>query len=277
MPEQASRAPRPTLPAGSGRPAGPARARRAAPLGRVRLPVCLLGLGVLVILLMLVACCVGAATVSLPQTWHVLAAHLKGRTGGLDPVVNQIVWDYRIPRVLLGALCGAGLAVAGAVLQALVDNPLADPYVVGLAPGASLGAVLVITAGSGVVGGVGVSVAAFCGALAAAACVFLLGQRRGRRQQRTGPRRAHPGGAQKRVRDRGQHRTTRRRRRPRHLRRGTTRRGHESTVTTTTSRRKSMGLPAAPSEDPQRGATRPSRRPARHDATAGTRSGCVSS
>jgi iron complex transport system permease protein len=144
------------------------------------LPVCLLGLGCVVVLVMLVASCVGAVTVSLAQTWHVLAAHLDGRTADLDPVVDQIVWDYRIPRVLLAALCGAGLAVAGAVLQALVDNPLADPYVIGLAPGASLGAVLVITAGSGAIGGVGVSFAAFCGAMAAAACVFLLGQRRGR-------------------------------------------------------------------------------------------------
>nr|WP_200931292.1 iron ABC transporter permease [Frankia sp. R43] len=149
-------------------------------MGRVGLPGCLLALTGLVILIMLAAACVGAVTVPLPQTWRVVTGHLTGRTAGLDPVVDQIVWEYRVPRVLLAALCGAGLAVAGVVLQTLVDNPLADPYVMGLSPGASLGAVIVITAGSGAVGGVGVSSAAFGGAMVAAVAVFLLGQRRGR-------------------------------------------------------------------------------------------------
>jgi iron complex transport system permease protein len=145
----------------------------------VGLPACLLGLAGLVLLTMLVAACVGAVTVPPRDSWRVVTAHLGGDRASLDPVLDQIVWEYRLPRVLLAAVCGAGLAVAGVLLQTLVNNPLADPLVLGLSYGASFGAVLVITAGAGVIGGISVSLGAFCGAMAAAAAVFLLGQRRG--------------------------------------------------------------------------------------------------
>lgn len=52
----------------------------------------------------------------------------------------QIIWNIRLPRVLFGALCGAGLALCGAVMQALVLNPIADPYILGISSGASAGA-----------------------------------------------------------------------------------------------------------------------------------------
>lgn len=64
-----------------------------------------------------------------------------------DPLHDQVVWEIRAPRVPLAALVGAGLSVAGVALQALVRNPLADPYVLGLSAGASLGAVLVAAVG----------------------------------------------------------------------------------------------------------------------------------
>lgn len=94
--------------------------------------------------------------------------------------MDQIVWNFRTPRVVLAALVGAGLAVSGVVLQAVVANPLADPYVLGVSSGASLGAVLVITLTSGALGGLGVSAAAFVGAVGAVVLVFLLGRRGGR-------------------------------------------------------------------------------------------------
>ncbi len=59
-----------------------------------------------------------------------------------------IIWDIRLPRVLMGALVGMALAVAGTVMQALFRNPMADPYIIGLASGASVGASIVIVAGS---------------------------------------------------------------------------------------------------------------------------------
>lgn len=91
-------------------------------------------------------------------------------------VNDQIIWEIRTPRALLGFVVGAALSVTGAVLQALVRNPLADPYILGVASGASLGAVTVLVLGSGVAAGLGVSGAAFAGALLALLAVFILGR-----------------------------------------------------------------------------------------------------
>jgi iron complex transport system permease protein len=78
---------------------------------------------------------------------------------------ETIILDVRAPRVLLGAVTGAGLAVVGTAMQALVRNPLAEPYLLGVSSGASLGAVAVIVGGVGLFGAVTLSVAAFAGAL----------------------------------------------------------------------------------------------------------------
>ncbi|MEU6732683.1 iron ABC transporter permease [Streptomyces physcomitrii] len=129
---------------------------------------------------MIVAISIGAVNIPLGDVWSIVLHHVTGRGTGADPAVDQIVWNFRTPRVVLAAVVGAGLAVAGGVLQTLVSNPLADPTVLGFSYGASLGAVLVITAGGAALGGVGVSGAAFLGALAAGALVFALGQRAGR-------------------------------------------------------------------------------------------------
>ncbi|MGW1636176.1 FecCD family ABC transporter permease [Streptomyces lavendulae] len=98
----------------------------------------------------------------------------------------SIVWDVRMPRVLLGAVVGAGLAVTGTVLQALVRNRLADPFLLGASSGASAGAVLVIVFGTaagagavGALGGAGVPLAAFAGSMAALVTVYALARRGG--------------------------------------------------------------------------------------------------
>lgn len=129
---------------------------------------------------MVAAVSIGAVNIPVGDVWGILLHHLTGRGTTGDPALDQIVWTFRAPRVALAALVGAGLAVAGAVLQTLVSNPLADPVVLGFSHGASLGAVLVITLGGAALGGLGVSGAAFVGALAAGALVFALGQRQGR-------------------------------------------------------------------------------------------------
>ncbi|MFB8393361.1 FecCD family ABC transporter permease [Streptomyces yangpuensis] len=91
-----------------------------------------------------------------------------------------IVWDVRMPRILLGAVVGAGLAVAGTVVQALVRNQLADPFLLGASSGASAGAVLVIVFGSAAAGsGMGVPLAAFVGSLAALVAVYAMARRGG--------------------------------------------------------------------------------------------------
>ena len=65
---------------------------------------------------------------------------------GVDPLAASVVWDLRLPRVVTGILVGAALAVAGAAMQGLFRNPLADPGLVGVSSGAALGAVVVIVA-----------------------------------------------------------------------------------------------------------------------------------
>lgn len=82
-----------------------------------------------------------------------------------DRVVHQIVWDGRVPRVLLAALIGAALSVVGAVLQTAIRNPLADPYVLGVSGGATVGAVSVVVLAPPVLVGLGTSGAAFAGAV----------------------------------------------------------------------------------------------------------------
>lgn len=96
-------------------------------------------------------------------------AALSGRGTAL---AQAIVWDLRAPRVVLGLLVGGALGVSGAALQALVRNPLADPYLLGLSGGSSLGAVVVIALGLGSIWAM--PVAAFVGALLTIAVVYRL-------------------------------------------------------------------------------------------------------
>ncbi len=107
----------------------------------------------------------GAADLAPAEVWAALA-------GGGDAVARAIVLELRLPRLALGFLVGGVLAVAGASLQALVRNPLADPYLLGLSGGASLGAVLAIQAGMD--GAWAVPAAAFAGALLTVAAVYRL-------------------------------------------------------------------------------------------------------
>jgi iron complex transport system permease protein len=129
-----------------------------------------------------VAISIGAIDVPVIAVLQSLGHHLfaAGIAAPADPVYDQIVWELRAPRTLLAAVAGGGLSIAGAVLQAVVRNPLADPYVLGVASGASFGAVLVVVVGSGAVLGLGLSLAAFLGAMLSLALVFALGQRGGR-------------------------------------------------------------------------------------------------
>jgi iron complex transport system permease protein len=145
------------------------------------------GFGVLVVALVVAlfgatAFAIGVGTVEVPvgRVIEVIWAHLRGDPAGLDPLTDQIVWEFRTPRVLLAALAGSGLSLAGVCLQTLVRNPLADPYLFGVSAGASLGAVIAMTSGVGVVVGLGVAGAAFAGSLISLAVVFVMAQRGGR-------------------------------------------------------------------------------------------------
>ena len=94
-----------------------------------------------VLLVALLSICLGA----IPLSPNIIAITLMDSSGA-DPVLRQIVIDFRIPRVLTAILAGAALAVAGLMMQALFRNPLADPFVLGVNSGASLGVAIVVLA-----------------------------------------------------------------------------------------------------------------------------------
>ncbi|MGE8323745.1 MAG: iron chelate uptake ABC transporter family permease subunit, partial [Pseudomonas sp.] len=109
---------------------------------------------------------IGESNLSPSVVGQVLANHLWQAGYQVDPLDAGIVWTYRLTRSLVAAACGAGLATCGVILQALLRNPLADPYLLGLSAGASTGAVLVGLLGLGSLA-LSMSGGAFLGALAA--------------------------------------------------------------------------------------------------------------
>ncbi len=114
--------------------------------------------------------------------WSGLARALGTRLGldvePLPPLIDSLVWDLRLPRVLMAALVGASLAVCGTVLQAVTRNALADPYLLGVSSGASTGAVAVIVLGVGA-GTLGITGGALLGALLSFGLLLLLLRRTG--------------------------------------------------------------------------------------------------
>lgn len=121
-----------------------------------------------------VAVGVGPVPIPADTVARILAHHLAD-TGAVDwtSAQDNIVWRLRAPRVLLAACVGAALSVAGAAVQALVRNPLADPYLLGVASGASTGAAATILFGLGA-GVLGLTGSAFAGAIGAIALVFAI-------------------------------------------------------------------------------------------------------
>ncbi|SUY39923.1 FecCD family ABC transporter permease [Clostridium perfringens] len=107
------------------------------------------------------------------------------KIGNLDEILNStvfdIIWGVRMPRVLLGAFAGMALAMVGVIMQATIQNPLGDPYILGLSSGASLGATFSILIGfSGVLSSFGAPLGAFLGALIASIFVYFLARIGGR-------------------------------------------------------------------------------------------------
>lgn len=150
-------------------------------IARAALPA-LLGI-LLIVLLFAIICAIsiGAVDVPLADTFQIVVHQLSGgRLYDLDTVgasYISIVWLIRFPRVLTSCLIGMGLAVCGLVMQASVQNPLADPYILGISSGATLGATLALAAGVGSIpalGDMSVAFCAFVGALLASALVLTL-------------------------------------------------------------------------------------------------------
>ncbi|MEU2674138.1 iron chelate uptake ABC transporter family permease subunit [Streptomyces sp. NPDC007164] len=96
------------------------------------------------------------------ESARVLLDGLTGIGGPGDPMFVDVIWNIRLPRVLLAAVVGGGLALCGTVMQATLQNPLADPFVLGISSGASLGAAFAILTGFGAAGAVGPSPDSAC-------------------------------------------------------------------------------------------------------------------
>lgn len=146
------------------------------------------GLSARNVLLLLFGLCLVSVTLAVmlgpvniaPLTvWKVAISHLPFFGASIEPdwskAQEHIIWEIRFPRVILGAVAGAGLALAGAVIQALLRNSLADPYILGVSSGSSTAAVLVIIFGAlPMFGQYALSLAAFLGALISMIVVYLL-------------------------------------------------------------------------------------------------------
>ncbi len=141
------------------------------------------GLVVGLLATMVAAIAIGAVSVPAGTVAQVVTHHLTGWPGERtwSAPLDAIVWQVRMPRVLLGVLVGAGLAICGVALQAMVRNVLADPYLLGVNSGASSGAAAAILFGVGAgFAEHALQVTAFLGALAASLLVFLIARSGGR-------------------------------------------------------------------------------------------------
>lgn len=116
---------------------------------------------------------IGDMPIPLSTTYAAITNKLGWTSIELNRIHETVIWDYRLSRALVAVFCGAGLALSGAIMQSLLRNPLAEPYVLGISAGASTGAVAVAILGIGA-GAISMSAGAFAGAFAAFFLVAIL-------------------------------------------------------------------------------------------------------
>lgn len=145
--------------------------------------ICVLLSGILIIALFW-ALSIGTVYLSMDQIYSTVINQLVSDTSiddfGKGPI-HDIIWLLRLPRLILAAIVGCGLASCGVIMQAIVKNPLADPYILGISSGASLGATAAILLGIGVsLGENFVGIAAFVGAFVISLAVLFISNLGGR-------------------------------------------------------------------------------------------------
>jgi len=138
--------------------------------------VCVLLLAILFVVVV-ISLRMGAVPISIGEIVMTLFNGVLGRREQIPSEFALVVFGLRLPRIALGILVGAALSTAGAGFQALLRNPLADPYVLGVSSGAALGAILSLIAAPHTPGAI--QVAAFAGAAATITAVYFLGRRGG--------------------------------------------------------------------------------------------------
>ena len=147
------------------------------PLTPKRLALICGGMSAVLFVAIVFALKLGAVPISVTDLAMLLLRKMAGAEESLPVEYQMIVFNIRLPRILMGVLVGASLSVAGAGFQALLRNPLADPYVLGVSSGAALGAILSLSFAGGP--SVTTPLAAFAGAVAAITMVYFLGRRGG--------------------------------------------------------------------------------------------------
>jgi len=151
--------------------------RVVRPLTSRRVAMICLGLGLVLFAAVVISLRMGAYPISVRDIVITLFQGALGRWDDIPSEFRLVVFGLRLPRIALGILVGASLATSGAGFQALLRNPLADPYVLGVSSGAALGAILSLIAAPHAPGLI--QIAALVGALATIAAVYFLGRRGG--------------------------------------------------------------------------------------------------
>lgn len=146
------------------------------------------GLIIMILLIILVVAVgitatIGSASIGPIDVYRVIASRIPGvgamvSMDSISTSQDTIIWNVRLPRVLLGVLVGAGLSISGAAFQGLLKNPMADPYILGISSGAALGAAIaiILNLGFSFFGFDGISMLALAGALMAVTVVYNIGR-----------------------------------------------------------------------------------------------------
>ncbi|MGL4913558.1 MAG: FecCD family ABC transporter permease [Romboutsia sp.] len=131
-----------------------------------------------------VAIAIGSTYIEPGEVYKVLLSKLSNGAifGDVGTTMTQnIIWEIRFPRVLLGAICGSGLAICGVLMQCVTKNPIAEPYILGISSGASCGAVAVIVLGGiSSLGINSITSGAFVGSMVSGILVFAIGTQMGK-------------------------------------------------------------------------------------------------
>jgi iron complex transport system permease protein len=173
-----------TVDDGSEKHSSTARPQRPRRRGAIAVRILVPTLTVVLVLVVVFSTSIGTISVTPSSAFKIILGHLVPAMpwmsdGSLTQVQDNAVWQFRLPRSLLAALTGAALAMAGALMQAVVHNPLAEPYILGVSAGAGVGAVSFIVLGVGL-NSLGIGASAFIGAVIATAAVYFLARKSGR-------------------------------------------------------------------------------------------------
>lgn len=151
-----------------------------ASLGRSRATLALIFLPLLLLGAVILSVGTGAVQISPAQVVSIFLTPLGIQLAPFDEQQAAVLYAIRLPRVVLGMLVGAGLAIAGTAMQGLFRNPLADPGLLGISSGASLAAAMSVVLGFHAFGHYSLPIAAFLGSLLSTALIYALSQERGR-------------------------------------------------------------------------------------------------